>query len=527
MSSRGPRATEFEERDYYPAPRRSAPDFEEDFRRRVVTRSPPRREDRTPAFLRDDRPAEAGPVVLSRREVETFDRHRRSPSPVRFREERLVRRPRSVSPPRHHHHHDHEHETERSRTRVIERERIREPSVERRRSPSPRPIRYVERPRPRSPEVAERDRIRARIIDRERERSSSSSSSSSPSPPPQPKTIRAPTIEREVITHYRGIDHGVAKVRPPSPAPLPAPRPRSRSRARERETDIDISLSRNRTHVDVDVRSRSRSRERHPRHSEGELVVYSDRSRRRAHSAAPLRSPVNEEAEYITSKIDSRGRHGEAWHGATRDWAIIDVPPGTERVRMDGVGGGATDTSWTKYSGVRRTKFIPERDDAPVPLPAPREPSPQPTRRHESTTWDREREIEIDISRNRAAARPQPQPSKDMWTEISKDLVVREAIERMGYDYEDAADFFYVMEYLQYDDVLRLVEMSKDIRRRRKERVRDIQWEREIQDDWERSRHRHHHDHHHDHHFHPWDNERVVEREVIYDDRRPVRGYLH
>jgi hypothetical protein len=37
-----------------------------------------------------------------------------------------------------------------------------------------------------------------------------------------------------------------------------------------------------------------------------------------------------------------------------------------------------------------------------------------------------------------------------MWTEISKDLVVREAIERMGYDYEDAADFFYVMEYLQY-----------------------------------------------------------------------------
>jgi hypothetical protein len=75
--------------------------------------------------------------------------------------------------------------------------------------------------------------------------------------------------------------------------------------------------------------------------------------------------------------------------------------------------------------------------------------------------------------------------------------------------------------------VLRLVEMSKDIRRRRKERVRDIQWEREIQDDWERSRHRHHHDHHHDHHLHPWDNERVVEREVIYDDRRPVRGYLH
>lgn len=212
--SRAPRANDFEDRDYYPAPRRSAPEFEDEFRRRVVTRSPPpRREERLPHFLRDDaRPAEAGPVVLSRREVETIDRHRRSPSPVRFREERLVHRPRSVSPPRSHHHHDHEHEheTSRSRTRFVERERIREPSVERRRSPSPRPIRYVERPRPRSPEVndRERERIRTRIIDRERRVSSSSSSSASPSPPPPPKTIRAPTIEREVITHYRGIDHG-------------------------------------------------------------------------------------------------------------------------------------------------------------------------------------------------------------------------------------------------------------------------------------------------------------------------------
>lgn len=211
MASRGPRVTEFEERDYYPAPRRSVPEFEEDFRRRVVTRSPPRREERAPpAWLREERHAEAGPVVLSRREIETIDRHHRSPSPVRYATTtQLVHRPRSVSPQRSH---SHEHEHERSRTRYVERERvIREPSVERRRSPSPR-IRYVERPRPRSPEQVDRERIRTRIIDRERGRSSSSSSSSSsPSPPPQPKTIKAPTIEREVITHYRGIDHGAYK----------------------------------------------------------------------------------------------------------------------------------------------------------------------------------------------------------------------------------------------------------------------------------------------------------------------------
>lgn len=517
--SRAPRTNEFEERDYY-APRRAAPEFEEDFRRRVVTRSPPRREERgPPSWLREERHAEAGPVVLSRREVETVDRHRRSPSPVVYTTQ-LVRRPRSVSPPRTHHSHEHEHETERSRTRYVERERIRSPSVERRRSPSARPIRYVERPRPRSPDP-ERERIRTRIIDRERARSSSSSSASSaPSPPPQPKVVQAPTIEREVITHYRGIDHGVMKVRQPSPAPAPAPAPRarSRSRVRERETDIDILLSRDKTKVGVDIRDREQ--DRHPRHSDGELVVYSDRSRRRAHSAAPLRSPVNEEAEFITSKIDSRGRMGEAWHGATKDWAIVDVPPGTERVRMDGVGGGSTDTSWSKYSGVRRTQFIPERDEAPAL--APRAPSPKASRPRESTTWDREREIQIDIERNRDRRPSRQAPPKDMWTEISKDLVVREAIEQMGYEYEDTPMFYYIMAYLEYDDVLQLTELSNDIKRYRKDRVREIEWERDVTEDWERRRHRHHHHHGPG----PWDEERVVEREVIYDDRRPVRGYL-
>lgn len=210
MAGRGPRMTEFEERDYYQAPRRSAPSFEEGSRHRVITRSPPpRREDRTPAFLREDaRQSEAGPVVLRRREVETFDRHHRSPSPVKYREERLVRRPRSVSPPRVHHH---DREVSRERTRFVSREHIRSPSVERRRSPSPRPIRYVERPvaRPRSPSSGppDRERIRTRIIEKERERSLSSSSSSS-SEPEAPKVVRGPIIEREVITHYRDIDHG-------------------------------------------------------------------------------------------------------------------------------------------------------------------------------------------------------------------------------------------------------------------------------------------------------------------------------
>jgi len=42
------------------------------------------------------------------------------------------------------------------------------------------------------------------------------------------------------------------------------------------------------------------------------------------------------------------------------------------------------------------------------------------------------------------------QRKKDMWTEITKDLVIREAIDSMGYACEETDDFFYVMEYLRY-----------------------------------------------------------------------------
>lgn len=540
MSSRGQRATDFEERDYYPAPRRSAPDLDDvEFRRRTVTISPPPREerDRTPAFLREDaRRPEAGPMVLRQRQVETFDRHRpRSPSPVRVREERIIRRPRSVSPPD-----SYDHEHERSRTKVFERERVRESSQPPpKRAPSPaRVVRYVERPKspsPPSPPVEERERIRTRIIERERERvpSPPPAPAPKPSPPPPPPVVRGPTIEREVITHYRDIDHGMIRARQPIPTPPPAPKPRAPSRVRERETDIDITLSKNKTEVDIErtTRTRSKSRERRSHYHDDELVIrrdgervrFDEPQRRRAHSAAPLPTPnhASEEGDYLTSKIDSRGKMGEAWGGATKDWAIVDVPPGTERVRMDGIGGGSTDTHWSRYSGVRRTQFVPERDGTPAPAPAPapapvpREPSPPPTRdRLSVSVYDREREIEIERTKERRPQRPTPAP-RDMWTEITKDLVIREAIEECGYEYEETREFYYVMDYLKYDDVLHLVDISDEIRRARKQRTRELEWEREREytEDWERSRHRHGR----------WDD--YQERDMMYETR-PPRGYL-
>lgn len=37
-----------------------------------------------------------------------------------------------------------------------------------------------------------------------------------------------------------------------------------------------------------------------------------------------------------------------------------------------------------------------------------------------------------------------------MWTEITKDLVSRVAMRKMGYPYEETQWFYYIMEYLSY-----------------------------------------------------------------------------
>jgi hypothetical protein len=37
-----------------------------------------------------------------------------------------------------------------------------------------------------------------------------------------------------------------------------------------------------------------------------------------------------------------------------------------------------------------------------------------------------------------------------MWTELTKDLVIREAILERGYEFEETEDHFYVIEYLRY-----------------------------------------------------------------------------
>jgi hypothetical protein len=156
-------------------------------------------------------------------------------------------------------------------------------------------------------------------------------------------------------------------------------------------------------------------------------------SRARSSSAGPRRryyddDDLSEEAEYYNRKAMERAYVGEGYNGATVDWAIVDVPPGTQRVQMDGAGGSSQEITWQRYNGVRRSKF---RTGENV---------------YDSGFGTPDREADR-LALAPPATRSRP---SEMWTEITKDLVVREAIEIMNYEYEETEFFFYVMDYLRY-----------------------------------------------------------------------------
>lgn len=181
-----------------------------------------------------------------------------------------------------------------------------------------------------------------------------------------------------------------------------------------------------------------------------------------------------DEADYYERKVNERAVIGEAYNGATKDWAIVDVPPGTERVQMDGIGGGSQEITWQKYNGVRRSKFNPQREreqererervEEKIEIrenTRPRETSTSleidisrgpRQERERGPVYEREYE-RIEETSDRRVGFPRAPPKQrmgDLWTEITKDLVERDAIQELGYDYEETEFFFYVLQYLRY-----------------------------------------------------------------------------
>lgn len=401
---------------------------------------------------------------------------------------------------------------ERPRTTEVEKEEIR--ITETRRSPPPREprvrereveidIREEQRPEPRSvsrgqligrkreewivrrprspsppppPPPAPRDYEKEEIIIRRKERSPSPEPlppPREPSPPPLEPIIRPPIIQ-EVITHHRHIDHGIERVRSPSPPPPPPSPPR------EREDNLEIEIKRkgvrNGKFYEDDIiidqerterpsKPRERERER-PREREVDFEIDRKEIRRRSLSTRPReRSPsvgsgalvtrpnrrrddaLEEEADYYNRKVSNRAYPGEAYNGATKDWALVDVPPGTERVRMDGVGGGKQEITWQRYNGERRGKFYMGGERGGV-YEGEFGNGGGGGRERERDRERGEREVVEETRITESTTRGR---TKDkLWTELTRDLVVREAIEECGYECEESEGFYYVMEYLRY-----------------------------------------------------------------------------
>lgn len=559
---------------------RDTESFSRPLERRPRSLSPVRRVETREVYRRERSPSQGRRVTESREvfrrartpsparrveETRIVTRRERSPSPVlrSILRERVVER--SPSPPA---------LEERFRTRIIERQTPPDPHLARRvvetreirreRSPSPVRIRerIVERDRPRSLSRPPAERsVRTRIVEREERRSLSSS------PSPSPPIVRAPPIHQEIITHHRHIDHGfeIAK------APTPPPPPRL-SIGRSKETEIDIYQSRGNTEIDIKKTSRSRAQtpeptrrrtteffdERDIYESERDRLKVRDTqvtlSRRRSVDSRLLAGRDRErvrldirdnedEADYYARKNAERAYIGEAYNGATKNWSIVDVPPGTKRVRLDGVGGGSEEITWQRYNGVRRSKFIPERDRDPLRERLSISDSSHSSGREREATgveisirtsddkrergggvYEREYERIEETTNDRRVGLPRPLRTRvgDLWTEITKDLVVREAIEELGYDFEETEYFFYVIQYLGYEDVLELVQLSDRIRYERQRRADEITWERERLERRERERlayEREREEAWRSTKFDRYDDERIIEREIIYDGR--------
>ncbi|PQE09018.1 conserved glutamic acid rich protein [Rutstroemia sp. NJR-2017a WRK4] len=59
--------------------------------------------------------------------------------------------------------------------------------------------------------------------------------------------------------------------------------------------------------------------------------------------------------------------------------------------------------------------------------------------------------------------------SSGIWTEITKDVVVRDAIEELGYYFEETEFFYFIIGCLQYEDVEELVALSESIRHKHRD----------------------------------------------------------
>ncbi|KAJ5685288.1 hypothetical protein N7536_007907 [Penicillium majusculum] len=276
---------------------------------------------------------------------------------------------------------------------------------------------------------------------------------SSRQPSPSLDSIHVPPIHQDVFTHHTHIDHGYKDAHTPR---VRSPQPRSR-RGSFDEIDIQHRKMRGgRMSGEKIVLKHSDSEESlTPEDSisptSGPAVDFNDPWERATISATRCRPKSLEdesESDYslgISDAPSMREVERDIMIESTRvvnknprgtdEWSVVHTPSPDEAIEMT----GALDVVEVKP-------------------------------RHLSVD-------EAEVGRV-AQQVTDPETRNDRWTEIAKRLVVREAIEQMGFEYEETRTCYYIFSYLKSDDIDELVELSDEIRSARRRRIRDIQRER-------------------------------------------------
>lgn len=236
---------------------------------------------------------------------------------------------------------------------------------------------------------------------------------------PNHPVVEEPVVEHEHHHLHHHIDHGDVNGRLAMSRIGTGSQVASASRP---------GLGREYSYDDLDVRER-----RYPNGTTVSTIHHGHDHRHRhrhRHRSSRHRNGSLGRQGYTSSDIDlslRRERGNYEYDNDIDDVTVIDVPPGSRRV----------------YVQLDKTT---RRDDA-----------------RDLPDWRREH----GVRRSRGLG-------NELWTEITKDLVTREAIEDCGYPFEETEYFYYIFEYLDRDEIAELRELTEDIRH---ERVRDIEYQ--------------------------------------------------
>jgi len=222
--------------------------------------------------------------------------------------------------------------------------------------------------------------------------------------------VEEPVVEHEHHHLHHHIDHGDVNARLALSRVAPAI-PARPGLGREYSYD-DLDVKERRYPNGVTVSTIRETRDGYHRHRH--------RHRHGRHGSVDRRFARSD----IDLNYDTHRRRGSLYEDEERDdFTVVDVPPGSKRILVNvEKERESREPGWRRDRGVRRSRGL----------------------------------------------------GNELWTEITKDLITKEAIEEMGLPYEETDFFFYIFEYLGREQIDELVDITADLRR---ERVRDIEYE--------------------------------------------------